>query len=119
MEKRTNSNKNAITNQKKKKLHERKLKSVTKEKKKKPHEIALWRGFTRKIPMRQEEGKGRKRKHQHQKNRKPTRNETKMKTTKRNHKTQEEETREIAFGVSAKKAKKREAYSQRKLFIHP
>ena len=42
---------NAITNQKKKKLHDKKLKgknnklkqnAVTEEKKKKPHEIALW-----------------------------------------------------------------------------
>ena len=49
---------NAITNQKKKKLHDRKLKgknnklkqnAVTEEKKKKPHEIALWGGFARKI----------------------------------------------------------------------
>ena len=49
---------NAITNQKKKKRHDRKLKgknnklkqnAVTEEKKKKPHEIALWGGFARKI----------------------------------------------------------------------
>ena len=70
---------NAITNQKKKKLHDRKLKgknnklkqnAVTEEKKKKPHEIAFG-GVLRGKYKRQEEGKGTKRKHQHQKNRKP------------------------------------------------